>query len=141
MTTYATVTQLNAYLPAAHAVDTEDDAAVAEAERLLERASEALDEIVRARYSVDDEGLPTDAILATVFAAATVRQYEHWIEVGEANAIDGLAGAQITTDGYSGPRAPKVGPRAVTVLRQAGMLDPVPWAEHYLSSAETELLP
>ncbi len=134
MTAYATVTHLNAHLPVAQQVDTEDDDAVAEAERLLARASELVDAAVRARYAVDTDGDPTDATVIVALRDATVRQYEAWLEVGEANDIDGLAGAQVAVDGYSGPRAPRIAPRAYDVLKLYGLTQPVAWASSYPDS-------
>lgn len=130
MTVYATVAQLNAYLPASAQVETGDAAAVAEAERLLARASEHIESAVRARFRVDPvTKIPTDAEVSAVLTAATVRQYEQWLEVDEANAVDGLAGSSISVAGYSGPRAPSVAPRAYMVLRDAGLTQPVAFAE------------
>ena len=126
---YATVTQLNAHLPAAQAVDTNDATELAEANRLLARASELVDSVVRARYAVDTADAPTDATIAAALTLAVCAQYEQWIEVGEANAIDGLAGTQIAVSGYSGGRAPAVAPRAMAALKAAGLLQPVALAE------------
>jgi hypothetical protein len=97
-----------------------------EAERLLVRASELVDDHVRASYAVDDDDLPTDADVAGALRDAACAQYEAWLEVGEANAIDGLAGAQIAVEGYSGPRAPVLAPRARQFLRRYGLDLPVP---------------
>ena len=129
MPTYATVDELNDYLPAALAVDTEDDDEVAEAVRLLARASELVDDRVRARYSVDTEGAPNDATIAAALRDATVRQYEHWIEVDEANAIDGLAVTPLAVAGYTGQRAPALWPRAAAVLKLHGLHLPVALGE------------
>lgn len=124
MTAYATRAQLNAYLPAASALA--DDA---ETTRLLTRASEAIDDAVRARYGVDSDGLPTDPEIAAALGSATVRQVEQWLEVGEENAVDGLAGTQIAVAGYSGGRAPAIAPRAYQVLKLAGLTMPVALTE------------
>ena len=129
MTVYATVANLNAYLPVGQRVDTGNAAAVAEAERLLARASRTVDRAVRAQYPTDDNGAPTIAELTAALRDATCAQYEQWLEVSEANEIDGLAGSQIAVAGYSGPRAPRIAPRAFDVLHLVGLTEPVRVAE------------
>lgn len=112
---YATSAQLAAYLKGG---TVPDDAA-----RLLARASELIDATVRASFSVDtDTSLPTDADVAAALRDATCAVVEAWLEVGEDNDVDGLAGAQIAVQGYSGPRAPTVPPRAARLLATAGLL-------------------
>ncbi len=128
MTAYATLAELNAHLPAAQAVAT-SGAAANEATRLLTRASELVDDAIRAPYAVDDAGLPTDATVTSALRLAVCAQYEQWIEVGEENAIDGLAGTQIAVAGYSGGRAPRLAPRAVAALRTANLLQPIALAQ------------
>lgn len=129
MTVYATVAELNAYLPAAQVVATGDAAAVTEANRLLARASRMVDRAVRAQYPTNDAGAPAIAELAVALREATCAQYEQWLEVDEANDIDGLAGSQIAVSGYSGPRAPRLAPRAFDVLHAVGLTEPVRVAE------------
>jgi hypothetical protein len=97
--------------------------APADAERLLERASELLDSIVVASFAVDPETkLPTDADTAAALRDACCAVVEFWREVGEENDVDGLAGTPVSTGGYSGRRAPANSPRAIRILRQAGLL-------------------
>lgn len=97
--------------------------APADAERLLERASELLDSIVTASFAVDATSrLPSDPDVATALRDACCAVVEFWLEVGEANDIDGLAGTLISTGGYSGRRAPANSVRAIRILRQAGLL-------------------
>jgi hypothetical protein len=109
---YATQDDLAAYLGAA----VPDDA-----ERLLARASDLIDAHVVTPYDVDDEGVPVDPDLAAACSKATCAVIEAWLETGEANDIDGLAGTQYTLAGYSGQRAPKLPPRAKRILRDAGL--------------------
>lgn len=125
---YATVAQLNAHLPTSAQVDTDDEAEVAAAERLLDRASELVDDHVRAPYSVNSDDEPTDPDIVAALTLAVVCQYEQWLEVGEENSIDGLAGTQIAVAGYSGLRAPTLAPRARAALRAANLLQP--WPAH-----------
>lgn len=129
MTVYATVANLNNHLPVAQRVDTGSATAVAEAERLLARASRTVDRAVRAQYPTDDNGAPTIAEVTNALRDATVAQYEQWIEVGEHNDIDGLAGSHIAVAGYTGGRAPRIAPRAFDVLHLAGLTEPVRVAE------------
>jgi len=94
-----------------------DDAA-----RLLARAAEKIDaHTLLAVYDVDDQELPTDTAVAAAFREACCAQVEQWAEVGEENDIDGLAGTDLSVDGYSGPRAPGLAPRARTILVNAGL--------------------
>lgn len=118
---YATVAELTEFIAGR---TPPDDAA-----RLLARASELVDEWVRAPYTIDDTTkLPTDPDIAAVLRDATCAVVEAWMEVGEDNDIDGLAGAQIAVQGYSGPRAPAVPPRVKRILANAGLLTPAPSA-------------
>jgi hypothetical protein len=97
--------------------------APADAERLLMRASERLDSIVVAGFSVDPTTqLPTDADIAAALRDACCAVVEFWLEVGEENDVDGLAGTQVSTGGYSGRRAPANSVRAVSILQQANLL-------------------
>ena len=116
MSAYATTEELAAYLGA----PAPDDAA-----RLLERASEAVDELVCARFRLDPgTGLVLDARIAAALSGATCAVAEQWLEVGEANDVDGLAGSSVTVGGaggYTGRRAPAVAPRAVRILKSAGL--------------------
>ncbi|MFE0727947.1 hypothetical protein ACFW2X_06785 [Streptomyces antibioticus] len=79
---YSTTTQLANFLHAAPPLD---------AVKLLERATDLLDaDFLRAAvYDVDDEGMPTDPIVAAAFAEAVCAQVEFWGEVGEETDISG----------------------------------------------------
>lgn len=113
---YATEAELTAYLP--------DGTVVTDADRLLARASELIDGTVTSSFAVDaDTDLPTDPDVAAALRDATCAQVEQWLEVGEENDIDGLAGTQVSLTDYSGKRAPKVAPRAFRILQNAGLLN------------------
>jgi len=99
--------------------------APADLARLIARASELVDSHVRATYATNTDEEPTDATVAAAMRDAVCAQVEQWIEVDETNAIDGLAGGQISVDGYSGQRAPELAPRARHILKVAGLLSPV----------------
>ena len=111
---YASADDLAAWLPSG--------TIVTDAARMLARASELVDETVRTPFDVDDDKMPTDADVAAALRDATCAVVEGWLEVGEANDIDGLAGTQISTGGYSGLRGPMLPPRAARILRNAGLL-------------------
>lgn len=90
--------------------------------RLLLRASELVDGAVRQPYTTDDDGLATDTDIAAALRDATCAQVEQWVEVGEENAVDGLAGTQRSVGG--GVRAPELAPRALRILLNAGLVQP-----------------
>lgn len=111
---YATEEQLEAYLPAG--------TTVSDAARLLARASEVLDDNIRGTFALGEDGLPSDTDTATSLADACCAQVEFWLEVGEENDIDSLAGTQITVPGYTGPRAVVLAPRALRFLQAARLV-------------------
>lgn len=109
---YATAAQLTAYLPAG--------AAPADAERLLDRASELIDSVLLAAvYDVDTAGSPTDADAIAALVDATCAQVEFWLSSDEEDdilgptqgyAVGGMqvqfgAGENRTTPMYLAPRA------------------------------------
>lgn len=111
--TYATTTQLANYLGAAPPLD---------AARLLVEATKLLDSafLRAALYDVDDDGMPTDDLVAAGFADAVCAQVEFWGEVGVETDISGpLQGVTLGSlslqfgagDNRSGPDyyAPKLG--------------------------------
>ncbi len=117
MTPYATPAQLAEFLSA------DDAATVAEPERVLARASELVDDTVRRPFTLDDDGLPVDATLAEALRDAVCAQVEYWLEVDEAHDIGGMAGRRVTIGNLSVDRLPcEVAPRAVRILRQAGLM-------------------
>lgn len=123
MASHATPEDLTAWL--------EDGVTVeGDPERLLARASELVDGVVRAPYDTDDDGAATDDTIAAALRDATCAVVEQWVEVGESNDIDGLAGTTYSTGGSSGLRAPSVPPRAARILRAAGLLQVAPVPAH-----------
>lgn len=124
MDPYATPEQLTAWLPAATAELDEEEAI-----RLLTRASSLVDRVVRVPYDVDDDGIPTDADVAQVLADAVCAQVEQWLEVGEENDVDGRAGTQVSAQGFTGQRAPRLAPRTADALLSAGLLRVPGWSE------------
>jgi len=105
----------------------------ADAERLLERASEVVDAQVRAPYDVDDDGLPSDPDIAAAFAAATCAQVEAWnAHGGDTSAVKGGQIQSFTSGKLSvtyaqaaaGPSssAAALADRARLLLQRAGLL-------------------
>lgn len=116
LTAYATEEELTIWLPSSTTLPDDVD-------RLLERASDVLDEHIRLPFDVNTSGEVTDTELAVILSDACCAQVEHWLEVGEENDLDGLAGTQISVDGYSGLRALPLAPRAKRILKINGMLE------------------
>ncbi|MDT0432803.1 hypothetical protein [Streptomyces salyersiae] len=113
------------------------EAAPADADRLLTRASEDVEDAARtAIYDTDDTGMPTDPDVIAAFADATCAQVEYQQETGDTGT--GAAGqwdsVSIGPVSMSGRRsAPAVGggvdlgPRALRALTRAGLLPGVIW--------------
>lgn len=122
MTAYATIAELATFVGSTPT----DEATQTIVERMLDRASELLDDVVCAAFEVDDvTDLPTDADVAAAMSKACCAVVQQWLEVGEENDVDGLAGtAFIVTgsSGYQGKRAPERAPRVLRILRKAGLL-------------------
>lgn len=94
-----------------------------EQERLVGRASELVDELTRcAHYQVDEEGRAVDENVAAGLRMATCAVVEMWLEVGEDNDVDGLAGTQVSVSGFSGLRTPEATRRVLRPLRRVGLL-------------------
>lgn len=114
---HATVSQLSSWLTTQSS--TPDDA-----ERLLQRASECIDEYVLASFDVDDETkLATDSGTAASLADATCAQVEYWLEVGEEHDVDGIGGQIQITGGGSFAAPPELAPRARRILKAAQLMD------------------
>lgn len=119
---HATKPECETYLSEANVARTEAWSG-GEWERQLERASDIVDNLTgRANYRVDANGLAADPTLRKALSQATCAVIEMWLEVGEENDIDGLAGQQISVTGYSGARAPESTERIRRPLRRAGLL-------------------
>ena len=105
--------------------------APSDADRQLTRASELLDKVVLAAFAVDADGLPTDDVIKSAMRDACCAQVELWIEVGEDNDIDGMAGTKLQIGGFQGERPPEVAPRALRILGEAGQLASRPVTYNY----------
>lgn len=99
--------------------------APADAQRLLERASEVVDEKVRARFTIDqDTSLPTDEDTAAALRDAACAQVEFWGEVGEDHDLAGLFGSGVAVGNLRVDKLPPdLAPRARRILLTAGLLD------------------
>lgn len=118
---YATTTDLNNWLGT-------DQETPTNAERLLDRASELVDEVVVVAYPVDDAGNPTDAAVTAALRDATCAQVEWWAEVGEeadtAGEIQQVQIGSVQLGFGAGPNrlAPAVvSRRTLRILKTAGL--------------------
>ena len=129
MTTYATAAQLAA---APWGLTPPD------ADRLLVRASEVIDQALRtAVYDVDTAGAPTNVAVIAALVGATCAQVEFWETGDEEDDILGpvesvsLAGMSMMFNARSGGRESPtyLAPRAHRILVNNGMRDsqPVGW--------------
>lgn len=129
MPTYATAAQLTTFTGAA---------APANADRLLLRASEVIDQALRTSvYDADaTTRLPTDSATLQAFADATCAQVEFWLASDEEDDILGpvqgvvLGGLQIQHGAGSSRVSPTyLAPRAHRILVNVGLRDgqPVSW--------------
>lgn len=119
---YATTADLDNWLGT-------DQEAPTNAGRLLERASELVDEVVVVAYRTDDNDDPTDADVAAALRDATCAQVEWWAEVGEeadtAGEIQQVSIGSVQLGFGAGPNrlAPAVvSRRTLRVLKTAGLL-------------------
>jgi len=111
--------------------------APADAERLLRRASEDVDDVLRtAIYDTDAAGMPTDPGVIEALAAATVAQAEYVLaqggdDTGAAGQWDSVSIGPVSMsgrrDGPTAPDAVDIGPRALRTLTRAGLLPGVIW--------------
>lgn len=116
MINYANRDQLSDYLPAEAQIP-------ADADRLLRRASERVDDFVLAGFGLDPfTGLPSDGVVAQALADATCAQVEFWMEVGEEHDVDGIRGG-ISVPGSSYESPPNLAPRARSFLNRAGLMN------------------
>lgn len=115
--TYATISDLEAWLA--------PEPAPANAARLLEQASDAIDQaLIGAMYD------PADPDVQDVLRRACVRQV-HWMmdrddETGANNDLQSMSAGSRSftrrTVGEGAGAAPRIAPQAVTVLRTSGLL-------------------
>lgn len=113
---YASTSELTAWLPAG--------VVVADATRLLARATEVVDGHVTAAFAVSTStDLPTDSRVAAALRDATCAQVEFWLEVGEDHDVAGMAGRQVSIGHLSmAALPPELAPRARRILAGAGLL-------------------
>ena len=113
---YATLVDLHTYLGGDQAIDIDTDA-----DRVLSRASRAVDRLVTARYATDPDSAPTEATVILAMLEATCATVEYWLQAGE--GVDVMAvGGPISFAGFSMQSAPShVAPRAAEILRVAGL--------------------
>lgn len=96
-----------------------------ECSRLIARACDVLDAyLVGTQYSVDADGNPTDATVIEALKNATCAQVEWWVAKGDDLDTDRQYDS-MTVEGATlsraGRRAPRIAPRALDVLRVAGL--------------------
>lgn len=114
---YATADELASYVPATASLD--------DADRLLERATELIDDKVRASFDlVDETNLAANESVAAALRDAVCAQVEFWLEVGEEHDIEGLADRQVSIQGLSlAALPPELAPRARRIMRSCGLLN------------------
>lgn len=116
---YASAAQLQAFVSA----DVWASIDATDVDRLLARATEVIDDHCFGAFLVDSTtNLPVDSDVGNALRDATCAVVEAWVEVGEENDIDGLAGTEVSVAGFSGRRAPPLPPRARRFLAQQGLL-------------------
>lgn len=125
---YATAEQLAAWT---------GQPAPADADRLLARASEDIDDaLATAVYDTDSTGMPTDAEIVSALADATCAQVEYQTATGDdgtgaagrwSSVSIGPVSLSGRTNAPSGPSDLDLAPRAERRLRRAGLLPGVVW--------------
>ncbi|QKN87595.1 head-to-tail adaptor [Streptomyces phage Vondra] len=124
---YATPEQLSAWT---------GQPAPADAERLLARASEDVeDALTAAIYDTDDAGMPTDPDVVQALADATCAQVEYVTaqggdDTGAAGQWDSVSIGPVSMSGRRGGpvgAAVDIGPRALRTLSRTGLLPGVIW--------------
>lgn len=133
-----------AYATQADLVPTYLATAPANADLLLTRASRLVDQaLLTAVYSVDEDGLPTEADHIAALRDATCEQVAAWVQVGEdgtgasAEYADvqigsvrlarGGRGSSSSGVGGGGSAATRLAPQAWATLQQAGLTGFSPW--------------
>ncbi|MEV0445960.1 hypothetical protein AB0I84_31525 [Streptomyces spectabilis] len=111
--------------------------APADAERLLARASEDIDDaLIRAVYLTDDAGMPTDPAVVLAVRDAVCAQVEYQLATGDDGTGAASRWGSVSIGPVSlsapqgGPRTPSdvdLAPRAHRALHRAGLLPGVIW--------------
>lgn len=109
---YATRAELAAFL----GVD-----APAQAERLLRRASELVEDTVIVGWEVDDNGQPAEPGVVEAFRNAVCAQVEFWLEVGEEHDVTNQRGTIGVGDLNVSTLPGTLSHRAARHLRRAGL--------------------
>ena len=118
---YSTIAELRARVSAAYTdhPDIADDAA---ATKLLEKASELIDEETFGRAARVDLLDPDNSATTVLLSRAACDQVEFWLEVGEEHDVAGLKGSLVAGRVQVHPVPNQLGQRARRSLRQAGLL-------------------
>jgi phage gp36-like protein len=95
-----------------------------EANRLLIRASELIDEYVSATYAVSATGTPSDSTTHDALRDACCAQVEFWLYTGEETDIEGVSGEVSIGAAVSFTIPGRLGKRAQRILHNAGLLRP-----------------
>ncbi len=131
---YATVAELIEYMgPLPY------DVSQADAQRLLNRASDDIDvHTIGAWYQHDDNGNPTEQIVIDAFSKAACAHVSYLIETGDyqgaANQYNTVSIGDVSLSGGRSATTTKsakgvyLAPRAVSALMVAGILPAVPWS-------------
>lgn len=112
---YATRVDLSRYL-------SPDVAVPDDADRLLARASERVDDFVLAGFTLAPDGLAADTAVRVALSDAACAQVEFWMEVGEEHDIDGIRGG-VSVPGVSYDSPPTLAPRARSTLARVGLMN------------------
>lgn len=122
MTAYATVAELRAGLTGEYAASPEiaDDG---DAQLLIDRASEVIDEVtmLRAGVAYDSETDLDVTPYRDALRDATIRQVEFWLEVGPEHDVSGLHGSLVAGRVQVHPVPGVLGQRAKRTLINAGL--------------------
>jgi hypothetical protein len=126
-----------AYATAADLAAWTGKAAPADVDRLLDRASQDVDDALHtAVYCTDEAGMPTEPDVVAALCDATCAQVEYQQETGDtgtgaAGRWDSVTLGPVALSGRrdapSGPESLDLAPRANRALRRAGLLPGVIW--------------
>lgn len=106
------------------AADPSEPRMPADADRLLQRASEVVEGYCLAGYATNSDGDPTDAHVADWLSDAACAQVEFWLLVSEEHSVAGVRTGTLSVGGVSHNMPNTVAPRALAVLDRAGLRIP-----------------